>query len=365
MPDSSRKRIAIFLPSLGGGGAERVALTLIKHFLSQAHAVDLVLAKAEGELLPLVPAKVRLIDLKAPRLRHALAGLRRYLRRERPDALQVSMWPLTVIGILAHRWARSDARLVVSEHTTLTRHYERRATRALIRLTTALLYPLAADRVAVSQGVAEDLARLSGMDAGRFRVIPNPVDRPSSLRPSPSVEALWEGVGVRILTVGRLTAEKNHQLLIDAFARLPESLGARLMIVGRGRLEDALREQAAACRVEHRVVFPGFAVDPWPYYASAGLFVLSSNYEGYPVALVEAMHAGLRVVSTDCGTGPREILDDGRFGRLVPVADVEALARAIAESLDAPPRPAAVQERARLLEEASLRQYSDLLLGKG
>ena len=228
----------------------------------------------------------------------------------------------------------------------------------------ALGYRLAHSRVGVSAGVATDIAALSGLRRGAFDVIHNPVPP----RPAPSAqameraEALWSGErGARIVTVGSMKAQKNHPLLLRAFARLdrPE---ARLMFVGDGAGRDALVSLAQELGVADRVILAGFHPDPTPFYHSADLFVLSSDYEGFGNVIVEALACGTPVVSTDCPSGPAEILENGRFGRLVPVGDVAALAQAIGAALDAPVDGDALKRRAAdFAPQIAARQYLDLL----
>lgn len=347
-----RERLAFVLPNLRGGGAERVALRLIEDFVAQGYAIDLVLMADEGELMPLLPAEVRVIDLHAPRIRDALVPLARYLRVERPHGIQVFMWPLTVIGVLAHRIARSRARLVLSEHITLSRQYGHfgRLRHGLLASSIRMTYPLADARVAVSNQAADDLARISGIARAAVTVIYNPVARPASAKPDdPAAVQLWQGERARILSVGSLKAQKNHVLLIEAFALLRAKREARLVIVGEGELRAELEALIAARGLAADVALPGFFVDPWPFYASAQVFALSSDYEGYPLVMLEAMRSGLSIVSTDCESGPREILADGAFGHLVPCGDAAALADAMAAALDSPASPDAMRQRAEAL----------------
>lgn len=368
-PEAARpeaKRLAFLLPDMRGGGAERVALRLIEDFAARGHRIDLVLMAASGELMPLLPSGVRVVDLRAPRIRDVLRPLRRYLRREKPDALQISMWPLTVVGILAHRLARSKARLLVSDHIALSKQYalDKIGSR-LMGLSIRFFYPMADARVIVSSQAADDMARLSGIKRESIETIYNPVAAPpASIKPGPEVDALWGGAGPRILTVGSLKEQKNHALLIRAFARLSRERPARLMILGDGELRPALRALAEAEDVADRVLMPGFATDPWPVYASADLFVLSSDYEGFGLVLVEAMRSGLKIVSTDCEAGPREILADGRYGRLVPCGDLEALAEAMAKALDDQVDIRALAARAEEISgQGSSDRYLELMTG--
>jgi glycosyltransferase involved in cell wall biosynthesis len=367
-PAGSPKRLAFLLPDMRGGGAERVALKLIEDFVALGHRVDLVLMAAEGDLIPLLPPGVRVIDLGAARIRDVLLPLRRYLRREKPDAIQISMWPLTVIGILAHRLARSRARLVVSDHIMLSRQYALgRLGSKLLGLSIRLFYPMADARVVVSKQAGDDLARLSGIARDSIELIYNPVAvPPAGSGTTAEIEKLWSTRDARILTVGSLKEQKNHQLLIRSFAQLLRSKPAKLMILGEGDQRGPLAALAEAEGVADKMLMPGFTADPWPFYSSADLFVLSSDYEGFGLVLVEAMRSGVPVVSTDCEAGPREILADGAYGRLVPCGDVEALAEAMRQALDNPSDAQALKARAEEISgPRSSARYLELMTTGG
>lgn len=331
------QRIAILLPDLRAGGAERVNVHLAREeYLARGYDVDFVLMSASGQLVDEVPEGARIFDLGARRLRNVLWPLVSYLRRERPDAMRVSMWPLTCVAVVARALARSRCRVVVSDHTILSIGYQNwgRLHRVLLRTSLALTYPHADARVAVSSGVADDLAALSRIPRDRFTVIYNPIPLAS-----PRIGAIGGSDraerrdGRHIITVGSLKAAKNQATLIKAFARMARHPDDRLTIVGEGALRPDLEALARSEGVEGLVSFPGFTADPGQFYAQADLFVLSSDYEGFGNVIVEALAYGVPVVSTDCPSGPAEILDNGRYGRLVPVGDAEALAAAMEEAL--------------------------------
>jgi glycosyltransferase involved in cell wall biosynthesis len=332
------KRIAIVLPDLRPGGAERLHLSLAREWLRDGIGVDFVLRQARGELLAQLPAGAAVVGLDAPRVRNVIGPLARYLRRSRPDALLAAMWPLTTVAPIAARMTGFGGRVVVSEHSPLSRAYaaKGRAHRLGLRASASLGYRLASARVGVSRGVADDMAMLSRLPPSRFAVVHNPAAI-GNLGAGPHVrpDALRDVRGQVVLSVGTLKPVKRHDLLLRAFAALPAGVGATLCIVGEGPERAALERQVEALGLSGRVLLPGFVADPAPWYASADLFVLSSDYEGFGNVLVEALEHGVPVVSTDCPSGPREILDDGRFGTLVPPGDEQALAWAIRESLDA------------------------------
>lgn len=355
-------RIALVLPTLEGGGAERVALTLAEGLLACGAEIDLVLAQRRGELLAQVPDGARVIDLAAARLRGVVRPLARYLKREAPAAVQASMWPLTCYAVLARRLAGSDARLMLTDHANLTAMHAGlgRIHNMAMRASMAAAYPAADVVTAVSQGVAADVERLAGLSAGTVHAIPNPIPPPRSCRDV----AAWPADGVRILAVGSLKPQKNHALLLDAFARVAGRRPAQLAIVGEGALRPMLAARAEALGIAGRVAMPGFAANPACWYAGADLLVLASDYEGFANVLVEAMAHGVPVVSTDCPDGPAEVLGGGRYGRLVPPGDADALAAAILAALAERHDHAALKARARDFAPAAIvGRYRDLLLG--
>lgn len=335
------------------------------------HKVEFVLLRACGELLPEAQSNFVVSELDCPRIRQVPVVLARYLRARRPDALLAQMWPLTVVAPFAGYLSRDSHRctIAVTEHNTLSIQYRGRglAHELSLRASTAVGYRLADARVGVSAGVAADMSRLSGIARRRFAVIHNPI--PKQLPPSPSeinqLQASWgEGSGERILTVGSLKPQKNQCLLLNALAKLSHKK-ARLLLVGKGSEEAALRRLVDSLGIANRVVFAGFVQDPRPYYSAADLFVLSSNYEGFGNVIVEALSCGTPVVSTDCPSGPREILQNGKHGILVPIGDTEALAGAIDAALSQPHDKERLRARALdFLPVTAARAYLDLLFPK-
>jgi glycosyltransferase involved in cell wall biosynthesis len=199
-----------------------------------------------------------------------------------------------------------------------------------------LSYRFSNGLIAVSEGVKQDMCSLSGMKPSKIRVIYNPaakgIEIDDSLRVDPA--GLWKGhTGFKILSVGTLKTQKDHETLLRALALLPAALDVRLVILGEGPLREDLTRLAEEIGVTDRVSMPGFVLDPYPWFSSADLFVLSSRWEGFGNVIVEALECGTPVVSTDCVSGPSEILDNGRYGELVPVQDPVRLARAIEVSL--------------------------------
>lgn len=361
--------VAILLPDLGAGGAERVCIHLANELVARGLAVDMTLLRTGGALRPLLDPRVRVFDLQARRIRHACAPLVRYLRREHPASLIACMWPLPVLALVARRLARTGTRVVAAEHTawSVADAGGGRARRWARSATMRLAYPSAEGVVAVSDGAADDLARISGLPRDRVHAIHNPIAgarRSMRSAPLPASCRSWaEGVHRKLLAVGTLKAVKDYATLLRAFAILRRDVDARLLVLGEGEQRVALEALACELGIADQVSLPGFVADTRPFYRRADLHVLSSRVEGLPTVIVEALEQGVPVVSTDCRSGPREILRDGRFGSLVPVADPAALALAMRAALEAPVDAAALRARAADFAVGKAADaYLDLLL---
>lgn len=339
---SDRADIAIFLPSLNGGGAERVMVSLANAFAVRGFRVDLVLASAEGPFLADVGDDVRVVDLRVGRVMKALFPLTRYIRDANPASMLSAMQHANVVAIMARWLSRRRMRLVVSERNTpsamglISSGLKSRMNGWLV----PWLYPLA-DRIAtVSNGVSQDLLKCVRLPEWQVVTVYNPFDlekiKARSMGPVEHEWLLNKGSPV-ILAIGRLTEQKDFVTLLKAFSMLRQSRDARLLILGEGEQRSELEALAAGLGfTRDDVQMPGFVRNPQSYLARCDLFVLSSRAEGLPGVLVEAIACGAPVVSTDCPSGPDEILEGGRWGRLVPVGDVQAMARAMAEVLDTP-----------------------------
>jgi len=338
---NSEKRIALFFPSLHGGGAERVMLNLAWGLVNKGVNVDLVLTRAEGAFVQQIPKGIRVFDLKASRAIASLPGLVGYLKKETPHALLSALDHNNVVAVMAKKIARVPVRLVVSVHGTLSKSAAHAPSLRgkLMPLWVRFAYHHADAVVAVSDGVAQDLVASAGIKLDKLKVIYNPVVTPDILiKAEEEVEHPWfrNGEPPIILGVGRLALEKDFCALIKAFALVRKKYNARLVILGEGEERPRLEALARELSVSDEVFMPGFVQNPYKYMKRAAVFVLSSQWEGFANVLVEAMAVGTPVVSTDCPSGPAEILEDGRWGEIVPVGDVEALAEGIIRALHEP-----------------------------
>lgn len=331
------RRLWIFRPTLGQGGADRVTLELLRSLDRARFDPRLVLMRREGELLGDVPTEVPVVGFGAGSLWSAWWPLARALRREPPDILFSTSGGGNLAAALAHLFAPRGIRLVLSERNALTRDQpplKGRLQRALKRL----LYRRAALVTAVSEGLARELAERLRLDAGQIAVVRNPLVTAEldELAAAPAPHPWLDDPVPVVLGVGRLVPAKDFGLLLEAFAELRRHREARLLILGEGPLRGALERRAGELGIGAEVAMPGFVANPFAYMARATLFVLSSRFEGLPGALVQAMACGAPVIATDCPHGPAEIVRHRESGLLVPVGDGRRLAEALATLLDDP-----------------------------
>jgi glycosyltransferase involved in cell wall biosynthesis len=347
--------VALMVYSMRSGGVERMRIRLGEALQKRGYATTIVVARVDGHWgrhRSEIPRGVRLVDLRAHSWNAWLGSLTAYLKAERPRVLLAAMETAGVIALWARRRAQVKTRVVVSSHIQVSRHIEsdwKRVKRILVPYLVRRFYCEADGVVAVSDGVADNLAPFARLPRGRIRVIHNPVVTDQLTQASEQKAPhpwLAEPYAPLIIGAGRLTRQKEFDTLVRAFSLVRRHRLARLMILGEGEERDSLEELVRRLGLEEYVQMPGFVPNLTGYTAHASLLVLSSAWEGFGNVLVEALACGCPVVSTDCPSGPREILDNGKYGRLVSVGDHEALARAILETLDHPPDAKMLRVRA-------------------
>jgi glycosyltransferase involved in cell wall biosynthesis len=329
-------RIGLYLPGLEGGGIERLYLGLARQWIARGHLVELALNERRGELLRDVPAGLRIVDLATRRQAASVPALIRYLRASRPDIV-MSGHDHNNIMLCAAAFARTaKTRIVVSQHNTLSANDTRGVKFGPVPLLYRALSGQADAIVAVSSGVADDLAETCHLPRGRIDVIHNGIvpDDLEDRMAAPVDASLYPAGIATIVAMGRMVEQKDFATLLTAFAQLRRDRPVRLVILGDGPLRGALLAQADALGIANDVAMPGFVDTPFAHLARASLFVLSSRHEGFGNVVAEALACGTPVVSTDCKHGPAEILDGGRYGALVPVGDPPAMAGALADAFD-------------------------------
>ncbi len=351
--------LALFIYGLTGGGATRRVITLAEGWARRGHEVRLLVVRPEGPLyervrkgpLKLVPLDFGPLDpllKKLPRRQQIFLSrwpLARYLRQEPPEIFLSAANHVHLVSLSARKKSREAIPLVlrVSNHirASLTQKKGLKAFKSRLRLHFLKKSLSQADFiVAVSQGVLEDLLTLVPFPPQKTSVIYNPIDVKEIQRlAAQPVSHPWlrEKKYPVVLGAGRLSAQKDFSTLLRAFAILRQRHPARLIILGEGKQRRKLEDLALKLGIRENVDLPGFSPNPWAYMARSDLFVLSSKWEGLPGVLLEALAVGCPVVSTDCPSGPREILKQGRLGPLVPVGESKALAQAMEKVLKAPP----------------------------
>jgi glycosyltransferase involved in cell wall biosynthesis len=365
-------------------------VTLAGALHERGHRVDLVLARAVGNffdeihpgvrvvdlgvrtILPALPALLRLpsegmhllpafLPPAPPRVLGAIPSLARYLRRERPEAMLSALNYSNLAALWARRLSGAPTRLVVSERNTLSLRAERAGDRGLRALPGMIrrFYPWADAVIAVSDGVADDLARVAGLPREAIVTTWNPVVSPALAEAAAEpLDHAWfqPGEPPVVLGAGKLRPQKDFATLLDAFAELRALRPARLVLLGEGPEESRLRVRARRLGISADVAFAGFVRNPFAYMARAAVFALSSAWEGLPAVLIQAMACGCPVVSTDCPSGPSEILEGGVHGPLVPVGDARALAAAILRVLD---EPGDAERRRRRAQDFSVERAAE------
>ena len=346
-------RIAFFVPSLNVGGAQRVTINLANGLASRGFHVDLLLSYRTGGLLDEVSNSVNIVDLRTPLLPvigigASIPAIVQYLRRENPRILFSAMTFANVISICAQNLSATETELVVVEHDTYGMENSRK--QQYVSKVAGYLYPLSSQVFAVSEGVATSVTEKTMVGPTHVSVMYNPI-RTTAIRheSQASIEHEWLQSAELdvILTVGRLEEQKDLPTLLRSFKRVYEQKSnTRLLIAGEGSKRQELQTLVAELDLSDVVSLPGFVENVYSYMDQADLFVLSSRHEGLPTVLIEALTCGCPVVSTDCPSGPSEILERGQYGSLVPVGDERALADAMLETLAEPPSPEKLRQRA-------------------
>jgi glycosyltransferase involved in cell wall biosynthesis len=365
--------LALFLATSGHSGVDRIMSNLVPAFAERGFRIDLLKIRGHGPHWENLPAGVRLFEFGAAHVGTALPALVRYLRQHRPRVLLSDKDRVNRAALLGRALAGVDTRVAVRVGTTVSKNLERRGVWARnSQYASIRLFYRHADRILTpSRGAALDLARIAGLPPQAVSVVPSPVvtDRLAELAERPVDHPfLQAGEPPVILGVGELCARKDFSTLLRAFALLRKDRPCRLIVAGEGRYREKLLKLGKELGIAADLDLPGFVANPYAYMRRASVFALTSVCEGMPVVLVEAMACGTPVVSTDCPSGPEEVLAEGRYGPLVAVGDGPALAQRLAELLDRPTPADILREASRPYTLAhSAESYLRVLglLGKG
>ncbi|MBS1718400.1 MAG: glycosyltransferase [Armatimonadetes bacterium] len=360
------RHFAIFLPDLGQGGAERMMANLSRGLFERGHRVDLVLCRKEGVYFDAIPPEVRIFDLGVGNPMLATKALVAYLEAEKPETMLSALNQPNTVAVWALAKSRHKPRVVIGIRNTLTEEAKHAKSLKLkvMPLFVKRYGPRADAVIAVSQGAADDFVQLTGMPASRVHVVYNPVIDDALLagaKVRPEHPWFQEGQPPVVLGIGRLNTQKDFPTLLKAFAKVRAQRECRLMILGEGPDREALQAEAQALGFAADFQMPGFVSPPFGYMAHAGVFVLSSLFEGLPGVLIQALASGAPCVATDCPSGPREVLDGGRIGALIPMSDPVAMAAAISKALDGQLVEASTQDLQRFTMEAAVSGYEQVM----
>ncbi|MCS3918513.1 glycosyltransferase [Fervidibacter sacchari] len=358
-------RVGFFMlhPNIWFGGGQ-IALLRVAGWLSgKGLPTEIIVSRIEGKLPFQPPKGVRVVNLNVPALKaagkvigtsvaiSAVFGLARYFRQNPRQLVIAPGWADGGLALWAKKLAKSGAKVAIWEqtHVSAMKSQGGNLYRQLAPQIVKLSYRHADVVAACSSAVADDIAKLSKLPRERVHVIYNPTDPDIEAKAQEPVDHLWfnESKIPVILSVARLSPEKDLQTLVRAFSIVRKERPARLAILGEGSERTKLERLVKELGLENDVWMPGFVDNPFKFMKRAAVFVLSSKFEGAPLVLAEALSVGIPVVSTDCPSGPREILEGGKWGKLVPVGDHEKLAEAILKTIESPPERESLKKRGR------------------
>ncbi len=332
------RHIAIIIGSMRMGGAERASLNLANEFASRGIRCDLVLVHAEGFFLEELHPEVNIVSLGRKRTLFSGLALSRYLKKIKPQLIIANQTHVQLLTLWARNRSAKNIPVILNEHSLFSRNLEKGTLKTKLIKFLANRWFISADAVtAVSRGVADDLIKVFPDLLSKSTVIYNPVVNNELVKKSfETIDFPWlndSSIPV-VLGVGRLVADKDFKNLIEAVALVRQDRRVRLAILGDGEEKDSLIHLAEQLKFANDISFQGNTTNPFAWMRSCSVFVLPSKREGLPMSLIEAIACDCPVISTDCPSGPREILNDGLYGKLVPVEDSVSLAKAIHETLD-------------------------------
>lgn len=354
-------KILFLIPSMNGGGAEKVTMLLGNELIKLGWDVSFAMSKIEGPYLEQLDKNIGIINLPYRKISRNILAIRRVLHNERPDIFYTSMEYVNIIGGIAHKLSDKSSKLVFSEHNNIERTLERITPlmKSIYKTAIRFIYPMSDHIVCVSKGVKFALLKQFPLELN-ISVIYNPIEQMKPIISSGSTRLPF-----KILSIGRLNKQKNHILLLQAFKYMLDSypIDARLTIIGEGEERINLEKYVIDNGLSEKVHLPGFQ-DPNKYLNNSDLFVLSSEYEGFGNVLVEALSTGIQVISTDCPSGPSEILEQGQIGYLVENNNVEELSATIYKAYNEEEDEIAKINRIRRASDFSpekiINEYQDL-----
>jgi glycosyltransferase involved in cell wall biosynthesis len=353
---------------LAYGGTEKVIASLANHFNNSGRKVTILTLSSRNDFKNFIHPEIQIISLNISRIKFLIPSLIRFISMQQFDNFIANVWPLTSLSFVIRIFSRKT-RLIYVEHCNLSEQFKKRSLifKAIQKISIYIFYKFAHLVVSVSKGVRDDLIS-KGVQPKKIKVIYNPIIS----KPMVPINSLIKGVQSwmnsskqKLIAVGELKSQKNFINLVEAiaFAKKDLNLDINLLILGDGDQRESIQNKINSLDLSENIFLAGWVKDPLPYFNLADLFVLSSDYEGFGVVIVEAMSQGLNIVSTDCKSGPSEILLDGSLGVLCKVNDCKSLGGAIDYALKNPIDSIALIRRSEEFSENKIgKLYEEILI---
>lgn len=319
-----------------GGGAEKVSICLANEFYRIGYSVVISVLSDNGPMRNLINENIKIEKLGPSRTLFSIPSLTKRIKKIRPWRIVSHLTHINVVASIAALIAGYRKKLIVVEHNMPQKNFELISSK-LVKISYILskvLYKIPIHIVCVSEGVKEGVANYCQVNSKKLVTIHNPVVHEKQLMANrfrnPNLHNFFKFNDIPIfLAVGSLTEQKNFSNLVEAFSYVSNKMDCRLLILGEGHLRESLQRQIKLLGLDKKIELLGFKKNVDEYMLAADVFVLSSDWEGLPTVLIEALATDMKVISTDCPSGPREILVDGEFGKLVQVNDSKSLIAAM------------------------------------
>lgn len=365
MRRTNATKICFYPGALNLGGVGRLTINLASEMMQQGYQIDLFLTMYQGNYLKDIPKEVKVIKGKGGALK-SMVTFANYIRDDKPDVIISSRDYLNLINILVTKLVRAKTKVIASVHVDYSGMPKQRQSYRIKALNFILkkLYPKADRIVAVSNGVAKDFSLRYNYPLDKIEVIYNPtyLEENYLIERKMKYETFFHTELPIVIGVGRLNDQKNFSLLIEAFEVVSKQIESKLIILGEGSNRPKLEKIIADKKLINNVFLPGFVPNPIDYIKKSNVFVMSSSWEGFGNVIIEAMGTGISVVTTDCPSGPAEILNNSKYGKLVPMNNKKEMANAIIEMIKNPLDPELVKTRAKNFSVSTIvDQYLNLI----
>ncbi|SEO25326.1 Glycosyltransferase involved in cell wall bisynthesis [Amphibacillus marinus] len=326
-----KKKISLIIPSLRGGGSERVTLNIVRKLSRKKFDIQLIILHNTGPLADQLPNDIHVVDLKTSRVRYSIFKLIKELNKFQPDVIFSTLGHLNLMLLGIKKRLKSKPIIIVRQNNVPSKSINKN--RIIFYFLYKLLYPKSDLVISQCNEMKEDMIKSFGLKEEKIKVIYNPLD--VSLIKSKMLEGNpYDHNLINIVVAGRLTYQKGFDIIIKEFYQISKNIqNVHLTILGEGELYSELSKLVEYFNLRDKVDFVGFQANPYPYYYNAYCYILSSRWEGFPNTLLEALACETMVISSNCKTGPKEILEDGYYGYLVDVNTKGNIKEAFIDSL--------------------------------